>query len=75
MCRHSLTVVTAPMSERAASASDTASLAQKFAGEVFPVDDVEAAFRKALDLADGKLLVVTGSLYLVGSIYSFLKEK
>lgn len=69
-------VVTVPHSERA---SDPQQLAQKVAAHVQHVEaiaDNSQALERALELANKeKLLVLAGSLYLVGGVRKLLLDK
>jgi folylpolyglutamate synthase/dihydropteroate synthase len=65
-----------PDSDRARPAADVAAAWARVAGQpvAAAIDDVDAALERALELAAAShgLLVVTGSLYLVGHVRSRL---
>ena len=69
-------VVTEPPSERAARAEEVADLAGQCASFVEALARPEAALDRAMELADGKgILVIAGSLYLIGDIRSRLLQR
>ena len=69
-------VVTEPPSERAARSEEVAALAGQCASFVEALARPEAALDRAMALADGKgILVIAGSLYLIGDIRSRLLQR
>ena len=69
-------VVTEPISGRAAPADEVASLARQRSRNVAVRENADKALSLALKQAEGKrLLVVSGSLYLIGYIRARLMEK
>lgn len=69
-------VVTVPQSERADSAADLLRRVAPAVQHVEAFDDNEEALDRALELANGeKLLVITGSLYLVGGVREMLLQR
>ena len=69
-------VVTVPQSERADSAADLLRRVAPAVQHVEAFDDNEEALDRALELANGeKLLVIAGSLYLVGGVREMLLQR
>ena len=69
-------VLASPASERAAQPETILGLAKRHARYVEAVDDMKEALHRALALADREaLLVVSGSLYLIGGIRSLLQKQ
>lgn len=69
-------VVTVPQSERADSAADLLRRVAPAVQHVEAFDDNEEALDRALELANGeKLLVIAGSLYLVGGVRQMLMQR
>lgn len=69
-------VATRPNNPRAASAEEIQQAAVRSGSEVEAVDDVRQAMRRARALAGNSgVVVVTGSIYLVGEAMSYLQGK
>ncbi len=69
-------IVTTPVSDRAAEASFVADKARGLVNCVDIREEPEQALARGLELYHGEVpLIVTGSLYLVGSIRQMLLEK
>mgnify|MGYP000915693518 FL=1 len=68
-------VVTMPHSERADTVDDLAARVQKYCAHVAVQQENGQALDRALQKAKGKLLVIAGSLYLVGEIRHLLIER
>jgi dihydrofolate synthase/folylpolyglutamate synthase len=66
-------VTVAVGSSRTRSAEELA-LRPEWKGKAVPADNVASALARALSLAKGGTLVVTGSLYLVGEVRAILRE-
>jgi dihydrofolate synthase / folylpolyglutamate synthase len=64
-------ITTEPFAPRSTSAADLAKLASEMGVRSEPFPEPEAAIRRALDVADGPV-VIAGSLYLAGAAIAFL---
>ena len=62
-------VATRPDNPRAATAEEICQAAARTAVEIEAVDDVGSALQRARELTrDGSVLVITGSIYLIGDV-------
>jgi dihydrofolate synthase/folylpolyglutamate synthase len=69
-------IVTKPDAERAVDPRDLADAVRPYTDQVWCVDDVQAAFERAMTLAgDGDAICVTGSFYLVGAIKRIMSQE
>ena len=69
------TVVTRPPTARAGEWRTVAEIARRFCPSVYEVEDNESALAKALSLAQAHsgLLLITGSIYLLGALRPLIK--
>jgi dihydrofolate synthase / folylpolyglutamate synthase len=69
-------VLTAPSTSRAISASQIAEIAAHYANKITTVADAEEAIEYALSKASpDDVIFITGSLYLVGQLRHYVKQK
>ncbi|MGI8670509.1 MAG: bifunctional folylpolyglutamate synthase/dihydrofolate synthase [Aridibacter sp.] len=70
-------IFTTPQNPRAMPAAEIAEFVPKDfdKDKVFIIDEIPKAIKKAREIADENLILVTGSLYLIGEIKAFLKDK
>ena len=69
-------VVTVPHSTRASSADILADKVRAYTDKVEAIADNKAALKRAMELAKGeKLLIMAGSLYLVGGVRQLLLKR
>lgn len=70
-------IFTTPENPRAMQAKDIAEfVSEDFKNEsIFVIDDIAEAFEKAKEISDDNLILVTGSLYLIGEIKAYLMKK
>ncbi|NLM44245.1 MAG: bifunctional folylpolyglutamate synthase/dihydrofolate synthase [Clostridiales bacterium] len=69
-------VITEPNSERALSAEELAEEAREFCQEVYAMPNISEALEKALNIAGNhSIILICGSLYLIGEIYGKIKRR
>lgn len=67
-------IATEPNSDRALSAEELAEEAREFCREVYAISNISEALKKAIDIAGNhSIILVCGSLYLIGEIYEIIK--
>ncbi|MEZ5345366.1 MAG: folylpolyglutamate synthase/dihydrofolate synthase family protein [Pyrinomonadaceae bacterium] len=67
-------ILTTPENPRAMKADEISAFLSADAQNVFLIDDVGDALKKAKSLSAGNLILVTGSLYLIGEVKKILAE-
>jgi dihydrofolate synthase/folylpolyglutamate synthase len=64
-------IVTRPQNPRAASPEEIQEAAARTGAEIEKVEDVQLAVERAREISDtGTIIVITGSIYLVGEVMS-----
>ena len=73
VCRRA--VITAPTIGRAIPAAELAPIARKFVDEVDEIPTVDRAVARALQIVEsGQVIVIAGSLYVVGEAIQTLQQ-
>ena len=69
-------ITTTPTSTRALPAAETAEIAGKYCSDVETIEDICEATDRALELAkDGKMVLICGSLYIIGIAKTHIRQK
>jgi dihydrofolate synthase/folylpolyglutamate synthase len=69
-------IVTKPQNPRAASPEEIQEAAARTGAEIEKVEDVQRAVERAREISDtGTIIVITGSIYLVGEVMSQIRAQ
>jgi len=74
--RSSVFIATTPDSPRALSAAETSNIASQYCNETYTEPSIEEAVDKAFELAgDDGMVLICGSLYVIGKAKTYIREK